>query len=114
MSVSGRIKDVIIRKGENIAPAEVEDVLRLHPRVGDVVVVGLPDVAVGERCCAVVVARGDGGPTLEDLIVHCRAQGLAVYKIPERLVIAHDLPRNSSGKVLKRDVTESVLALAEE
>jgi acyl-CoA synthetase (AMP-forming)/AMP-acid ligase II len=105
--ITGRVKDIIIRKGENIAAKEVEDVLYDHPAVAEVAVVGLPDPALGERCCAVVVTRdGAPAPTLADLADFCRAAGLAVQKIPEQLQIVSGLPRNASGKVLKYELQD--------
>lgn len=102
LTVTGRLKDVIIRKGENISAKEVEDVLYGHPDVVDVAVIGLPDDERGERACAVIVLR-PGAPTLgvPDLAVHCRAAGLAPQKIPEQVEVVDALPRNASGKVLK-------------
>ena len=66
--ITGRLKDVIIRKGENISAKEVEDALFTHPKVADAAVIGLPDPRSGERACAVVVpADADAPPTLEEL-----------------------------------------------
>jgi non-ribosomal peptide synthetase component E (peptide arylation enzyme) len=105
--ITGRVKDIIIRKGENIAAKEVEDVLYDHPAVAEIAVVGLPDAALGERCCAVVVMRdGAPRPTLADLADFCRAAGLAVQKIPEQLELVDALPRNASGKVLKYELQD--------
>jgi acyl-CoA synthetase (AMP-forming)/AMP-acid ligase II len=104
VTINGRLKDVIIRKGENIAAKEVEDVLYTHPAVADVAVIGLPDPDLGERCCAVVVLRDGAALTLPDVVAHCRAAGLANQKIPERLEIVDDLPRNASAKVLKYEL----------
>lgn len=102
--ITGRLKDVIIRKGENISAKEVEDVIHTLPGVADVAVIGLPDPATGERCCA-VVAAGDGPPvTLERLAAHVRGAGLAPHKIPEQLDVVDVLPRNPTGKVLKHEL----------
>jgi cyclohexanecarboxylate-CoA ligase len=106
VTINGRLKDVIIRKGENIAAKEVEDVLYTHPAIADVAVVGLPDRDLGERCCAVVVLRDGAALTLPDVVAHCRAAGLANQKIPERLEIVDDLPRNASAKVLKYELRD--------
>jgi len=108
LTVSGRLKDVIIRKGENIAAKDVEDVLYEHADVVDVAVIGLPDPERGERSCAVVVLR-DGADTFDlDIIgAHCRAAGLSVQKIPEQLELVDALPRNASGKVLKYQLQET-------
>jgi len=106
--ISGRLKDIIIRKGENISAKEVEDLLYEHPSVADVAVIGLPDPERGERACAVVVLR-DGADTFDlDVIgAHCRAAGLSVQKIPEQLELVDALPRNASGKVLKYQLQET-------
>ena len=102
MTVSGRLKDIIIRKGENISAKEVEDVLYAHPDIAEVAVVGLADPVLGERCCAVVLpVAGHDAPTLEGLTAWCEAAGLARQKWPEQLEIVTDFPRNASGKVLK-------------
>ena len=100
--VSGRRKDIIIRKGENISAKEVEDVLVEHPAIVEVAVVGLPDRDRGERCCAVVVtAEGAESPGVAELFDWCERAGLARQKIPEQVEIVAVLPRNSTGKVLK-------------
>jgi len=100
--VTGRMKDVIIRKGENLSAKEIEDVLGPHPRIAEVAVVGLPDEARGERCCAVVVPRrGRPAPTLAELASWCDEAGLAKLKHPEQLELVDVLPRNETGKVLK-------------
>jgi acyl-CoA synthetase (AMP-forming)/AMP-acid ligase II len=102
VSLTGRLKDVIIRKGENVSPKEVEDLLYEHPQVGDVAVIGLPDRERGERVCAVIeVAAGAATPTLDELAAYLKAQGLMVQKIPEQLVVVEQLPRNATMKVLK-------------
>jgi acyl-CoA synthetase (AMP-forming)/AMP-acid ligase II len=107
LTVTGRLKDVIIRKGENIAAKDVEDVLYTHPDVADVAVIGLPDPERGERACAVVVLQDGAAPLdLDAVAAHCRAAGLAVQKIPEQVEIVDALPRNASGKVLKYQLQE--------
>jgi len=102
VTITGRLKDVIIRKGENISAKEVEDLLFTHPKVADVAVVGLPDADRGELACAVVVtAAGDTEVTLPELTGHLEAAGLITRKLPERLELVDALPRNPSGKILK-------------
>jgi acyl-CoA synthetase (AMP-forming)/AMP-acid ligase II len=103
--ITGRLKDVIIRKGENISAKEVEDLLFTHPSIADAAVIGLPDPASGERACAVVVvAEGEDAPSLRDVFDFCRDAGLMVQKIPEQLEIVDVLPRNPTGKVLKHEL----------
>jgi non-ribosomal peptide synthetase component E (peptide arylation enzyme) len=103
--ITGRRKDVIIRKGENIPAKEVEDLLYTHPKVAEVAVVGLPDPKTGERCCAVVVARDANQPLeLAELQRFLREQQLMVQKIPEQLELVDALPRNATGKILKHEL----------
>ena len=103
--ITGRLKDVIIRKGETISAKEIEDLLFTHPAIADVAVVGLPDPAAGERACAVlVVAEGANPPTGEELFAFLTAEGLSTRKVPERLEVVDALPRNASGKVLKHEL----------
>ena len=105
LKVTGRKKDIIIRKGENISAKEVEDALNHHPAIADVAVIALADRERGELCCAVVVlAPGAAAPTLKDLDAFCRAAGLARQKVPERLEIVFALPRNPTGKVIKSEL----------
>ncbi|ALC22550.1 class I adenylate-forming enzyme family protein [Streptomyces pristinaespiralis] len=107
--LTGRAKDVIIRKGENISAKEIEDLLHGHPAVGDVAVVGLPDEARGERVCAVVErAPGVTDPTLADITAFLRGTGLAPHKLPEQLEVVDTLPRNEAlRKVLKYKLRET-------
>ncbi|WTW94056.1 AMP-binding protein [Streptomycetaceae bacterium NBC_01309] len=103
--ITGRLKDVIIRKGETISAKEVEDLLSGHPDIAEVAVIGLPDPVTGERACAVVVAADpEAPPTLDALGEYLRGQGLMVQKLPERLEVVGTLPRNPAGKVLKKDL----------
>jgi acyl-CoA synthetase (AMP-forming)/AMP-acid ligase II len=105
--ITGRLKDVIIRNGENISAKEVEDVLYRHPAVADVAVIGLPDDAVGERCCAIVApADRTSAPTLDDLTTFLAEEGLMKQKWPERVEIVDALPRNVAGKVRKQELRE--------
>ncbi|MGQ4437538.1 class I adenylate-forming enzyme family protein [Streptomyces sp. SAS_260] len=106
--LTGRLKDVIIRKGENISAKEIEDLLAAHPDVGDVAVVGLPDAERGELVCAVVEQPpGAGELTLVTVTNYLRAEGLSVHKLPEQLEIVDALPRNETlRKVLKYKLRE--------
>jgi cyclohexanecarboxylate-CoA ligase len=102
LTITGRLKDVIIRKGENISAKEVEDLLFTHPRVADVAVIGLPDPDSGERACAVVVTPAGEEPiTFEEMSQHLLAAGLITRKLPEQLEVVDALPRNPSGKIVK-------------
>jgi len=105
ITITGRLKDVIIRKGENISAKEIEDLLFKHPAIGDVAVIGLPDEASGERACAIVVpADKEAPPNLEDIFDFAKQAGLMTQKIPEQLEIVDVLPRNATGKVLKHEL----------
>jgi acyl-CoA synthetase (AMP-forming)/AMP-acid ligase II len=100
-----RKKDMIVTGGENVYSREVEDLLAEHPAVQDVAVIGVPDPTWGENVCAVVVRR-PGVEVDEDAIVaHCKG-GLASFKKPKQVVFVDELPRNPSGKVLKRELRE--------
>jgi len=103
--ITGRVKDIIIRHGENISAKEVEDLLFTHAKVADAAVIGLADPRTGERACAVVVPTSpEDPPTLEELFGYLTDQGLAKQKVPEQLEIVDALPRNASGKVLKHEL----------
>jgi cyclohexanecarboxylate-CoA ligase len=96
---------VIIRKGETISAKEVEDLLFTHPDIADAAVIGLPDLNLGERCCAVIVAApGREPPTLAQMFDYLKGQGLTIQRIPEQLEVLDALPRNPSGKVLKHQL----------
>jgi long-chain acyl-CoA synthetase len=103
-----RAKDLIIVSGFNVYPAEVEEVLAEHPAVADVAVVGVPHPHDGEAVKAYVV-RADGADIDEDaLIEHCTAF-LARYKCPSKVIFVDRLPRNASGKVLRRELEGTVI-----
>ena len=108
LRLTGRLKDVIIRKGENISARELEEVLFAHPKVGDVAVIGLPDRERGELVCAVVEPPSEGEAiTFDEMVAACEAAGLMRQKIPERLEVVDKLPRNETlNKVLKYRLRE--------
>jgi acyl-CoA synthetase (AMP-forming)/AMP-acid ligase II len=100
-----RLKDMILSGGENIYPAEVENVLADHPDVGDVAVIGVPDETWGEAVKAIVVPRAGRKPEAADLIGFARGR-LAHFKCPRSVDFTDALPRNPSGKLLKRVLRE--------
>ncbi|MEM5388804.1 AMP-binding protein [Paraburkholderia phymatum] len=108
ISLTGRLKDVIIRKGENVAAKELEDLLITHPSVGAVAVIGLPDAERGERVCAVVEAKAGRDPLrFEEMVSFLKSTGLMMQKIPEQLEVVERLPRNETfNKVLKHKLRE--------
>ncbi|MFO6451661.1 MULTISPECIES: class I adenylate-forming enzyme family protein [unclassified Aeromicrobium] len=103
-----RAKDLVIRGGMNIAPAEMEALVGEHPAVADVAVVGDPDEQMGERVAAVVTLNPGATLTLEELVTFLREAKIASYKLPERLEVRDELPRNPVGKVLKRELRRPV------
>ena len=98
-----RLKDMIVSGGENIASSEVERALYEHPAVLEAAVVSRPDDRWGEVPVAFVVLREDASATADDLILHCGTQ-LARFKVPKEITFLDALPRNPSGKVLKREL----------
>ena len=105
LTIQDRIKDLVISGGENIYPAEVERVLAGHPSVADVAVIGVPDAQWGEAVKAVVVLRPGAEADEANLIAYAR-QSLAGYKCPKTVDFADLLPRNATGKLLKRVLRE--------
>jgi acyl-CoA synthetase (AMP-forming)/AMP-acid ligase II len=108
LALTGRLKDVIIRKGENVSAQELEQILGQHPKVGAVAVIGLPDSERGERVCAVVELRDPAVPLSFDEMVACfEAAGSMRQKIPEQLEVVDLLPRNETfNKILKFKLRE--------
>ena len=109
--IAGRIKDMVISGGENVYPAEIEDVLHAHPDVVEAAVVGVPDERWGEACAAFVVLREGATATGDALREHCRGK-LARFKVPKMFTVVGALPRSSMGKVLKDDLRASVAEAA--
>ncbi|HEX4082210.1 MAG TPA: AMP-binding protein [Acidimicrobiales bacterium] len=109
--ITGRLKDVIVRKGENVSATEIEAVLYQHPKVAEVAVIGLPDPERGELVCAVVqLADGVDPLTLPELVAFCRAAGLMTQKIPEQLEVRTDWPRAGTGKIVKKALRDEYAA----
>ena len=111
--IGGRSDDTIIRGGENIAPAEIEDVLVEHPHVHECAVVGADDPQWGQIIVAVVVARAGAEPEVEDLRNYVRSQ-LRGSRTPDRIVFRHELPTNATGKVLRRELVDELNAQSKE
>jgi non-ribosomal peptide synthetase component E (peptide arylation enzyme) len=107
--IMGRIKDLIIRGGQNIAPKEIEDLLLTHPKIKEVAVVGIPDSVLGEKCCAFVVPFDFKNPlTFKEMIEYLEKSKLAKFKFPERLEIIEELPMVGSAKIDKKVLVERV------
>jgi O-succinylbenzoic acid--CoA ligase len=103
--VLDRRSDLIISGGENVYPAEVEAVLLAHPAVAEAGVYGVPDPRWGQAVAAVVVPRPNAQIDEAEVLEFCRVR-LARYKVPSRLRVAAALPRNASGKLLRRELRE--------
>jgi acyl-CoA synthetase (AMP-forming)/AMP-acid ligase II len=99
---------MFISGGENVYPAEIERVLRKHPAVEDIAVVGVPDKSWGEVGCAFVIAKPGADLKSEDLIDYCDGQ-LARYKWPQKILIGEDFPRTALGKVRKTVLRQNYL-----
>ncbi len=111
--ILGRAKDMIIRGGQNIYPAEIEGLLNDHPKVASVAVVGYPDREMGERTCAYVIPKKGQDFSFEEMVEFLKGKKLAMYKLPERLEVVDEFPAvGDSGKVnketLKKDIAEKV------
>jgi fatty-acyl-CoA synthase len=101
--IEGRSDDMIVSGGENVYPGEVEESLLGHPGIVEAAVVGAPDEKFGQRLVAHVVAKGDAQPSADELRAHVK-RALASYKVPREIVFHESLPRNETGKVLKREL----------
>jgi cyclohexanecarboxylate-CoA ligase len=107
LTLTGRLKDVIVRKGENISAKEIEDLLYTHPKVAEVAVIGLADPARGEMVCAVVqLSDGAEELALPEVVAFCRDAGLMTQKIPERLELRTEWPRAGTGKIVKQSLRD--------
>jgi non-ribosomal peptide synthetase component E (peptide arylation enzyme) len=111
--ILGRAKDMIIRGGQNIYPAEIEGLLNDHPKVASVAVVGYPDREMGERACAYVIPKGGQDFTFDEMVEFLKGKQLAMFKLPERLEVVSEFPGvGDSGKVnketLKKEIAEKV------
>ncbi|MEM1036902.1 MAG: long-chain-fatty-acid--CoA ligase [Pseudomonadota bacterium] len=103
--IHDRVKDMIVSGGENVYPAEVENAIFGHPGVADVAVIGVPDEKWGEAVKAIIVAKEGENPSAEDIIAWARER-IAGYKLPKSVDYIDALPRNPSGKILRKDLRE--------
>ncbi len=106
--ITGRLKDMIIRGGENIYPREIEEFLYTHPAIQDVQVVGVPDEKYGEEVCACCVLRGNATPTQEEIITFVQ-QGLSRFKAPRYILFVEDFPMTASGKIQRYLLRQSAV-----
>jgi fatty-acyl-CoA synthase len=108
ITIVDRKKDMIKTGGENVASREVEEVIYRHPDIAEVAVIGLPDPRWIEAVTAFVLPREGSRPSEEALIAHCRS-ALAGFKVPKRIIFVRDLPKNPSGKIMKRELRKLIL-----
>ena len=102
--VVGRKKDLIIRGGHNIHPAEVEALAIRHPAVGKVAAFPVPDERLGEKMCLAALLQQDARLEAGDMLAHLHAQGLSTYDMPEYFIVMEEFPLTASGKILKREL----------
>jgi len=111
LTITDRLKDIIIRGGENLSSLEIEDLLQRHPAVAEAAAVGYPDERYGERVCAFVLASPDTqAPSVADLLQHFTQLGAAKQKTPERVVEVDTFPRTAAGKIKKAELRKRLLA----
>ena len=106
VNITGRIKDIVVRGGENISPREVEEFLYTHPDVRDVQVVGVPDLRYGEELCAWVILRDGAAGLTPDAVREFAGGRLASYKIPRYVLVVDEFPMTVTGKVRKVEMRE--------
>jgi acyl-CoA synthetase (AMP-forming)/AMP-acid ligase II len=107
LHLTGRIKDIIIRGGENIAPHEVDEILLRHPAVAAVVTFGCAHPTLGEEVAAAVVLHEPNGASESALIEHCR-ESLAEYKCPTKIYLVESIPTTATGKIRRRAVASAL------
>jgi len=117
LMIVGRIKDIIIRAGQNIFPGEIENMLFTHPKVANVAVVGMPDPLMVEKACACIVPKAGEDFTFEEMKSFLKERGIASYKLPERMELVAELPLVTRGsgmpKVDKKALTADITAKLE-
>ena len=101
--ITGRLKDMVIRGGENIYPREIDEVLYQHPDIAAAAAVGVPDDLYGEEVAAVVVLKPGASTTAQEVIDYCKSR-LADFKCPKTVHFVDDIPKGPTGKLLKREL----------
>jgi fatty-acyl-CoA synthase len=109
VNIVGRLKDMIIRGGENIYPREIEEFLHTHPKVSDVQVIGVPDKKYGEEVCAWIRLRQGQTADINEIRDFCRGQ-IATFKIPRYIRFVTDFPMTVTGKIQKFRMREQMLS----
>jgi len=112
ITITGRIKETILRGGETLSAIGIERLVSSHPAVADVAVIGMPDKALGERICAYVKLKDGASLSLEELVAYLRGIGASVLQLPERLELIDSIPLTKVGKadkkVLKEDIQQKL------
>jgi acyl-CoA synthetase (AMP-forming)/AMP-acid ligase II len=108
LHLTGRIKDIIIRGGENVAPHEVDEILKKHPAVAAAVTFGFTHPTLGEEVAAAVVLHEQQGATEASLIKHCR-ESLAEFKCPKKIYLVESIPTTATGKIRRRAVADALV-----
>ena len=112
LRITGRLKDLIIRGGVNIAPVPIEEALASHPNVSGAAVIGYPDERMGELLCAVIIPSGEI-PTLKVLNCFLQTRGLPKYHFPEMIRIVEKFPTTPAGKIRKATLREEIIKKTE-
>ncbi|HOY79999.1 MAG TPA: AMP-binding protein, partial [Hyphomonadaceae bacterium] len=108
-NIVGRIKDMVIRGGENVFPREIEEYLFRHPKIEDVQVIGVPDPKFGEEICAWVKLRAGENSSHEEIVAFCKGQ-IAHYKIPRYVKFVDGFPMTVTGKIQKFEMRKAMIA----
>jgi len=108
IKITGRIKDIILRGGENIIPAEIEKLIITHPGVKDVSVIGMPDKELGERICAYIKPVSGANLSFEEIISFLKGKAASVLQLPERIEFIDSIPLTKVGKADKRALKEDI------
>ena len=111
LNITGRIKDMVIRGGENVYPREIEEFLYTHPDILDAQVIGVPDVKYGEELCAWVKIRPGAEPLTAEKLREFAAGRLARYKVPRYVIVVDEFPLTVTGKVRKLEMREKSIGL---
>jgi non-ribosomal peptide synthetase component E (peptide arylation enzyme) len=106
--ITGRIKDIIIRGGENISAIDIENLVSEHPGVEEVAVVGMPDEVLGERICAYIQPTRGSELSFEEVISFLKSKGASVLQLPERIEFVDRIPLTKVGKIDKKALREGI------
>ena len=106
--LTGRVKDIIKRGGENISPIEIEELIITHPDVSQVCVVGMPDPVLSERICAYIQPKPGAKPSFEDVISFLKGKGASVLQLPERIEFIDAIPLTEAGKSDRKFLREDI------